>query len=189
MRWSFWLCEDWLEAAIRPRGAAAPAGETHAAAIDAAGDDGGAAEAAEARSTEADDIAGGGQADARGLLPGDVDRVFGAGGGDGGDLRVGAAVVPVGAGGRYVGYWNGAGDRDIGDAGGGGRGWRVLGGNAAGDATAGGFGEATMRHALRDAQRASGLEKTVLQSTQAGLKLYERMGYRKTAQFSIYLSE
>ena len=51
-----------------------------------------------------------------------------------------------------------------------------------------GFGEAVMRYALCEAQRDSGVHRTILQSTPAGLRLYERMGYRKITRVSVYAS-
>ena len=51
-----------------------------------------------------------------------------------------------------------------------------------------GFGEATMRYALEDARRRSGLERVVLQSTQAGYKLYQRMGFRTVTNIAVYAS-
>ncbi|MEI9973653.1 MAG: GNAT family N-acetyltransferase [Ignavibacteriota bacterium] len=41
-----------------------------------------------------------------------------------------------------------------------------------------GYGEAVMRYALAEAQREHGIERSTLQSTPAGLRLYQRMGYR-----------
>jgi ribosomal protein S18 acetylase RimI-like enzyme len=49
-----------------------------------------------------------------------------------------------------------------------------------------GYGEAVMRHAIRDARREHGIERSILQSTPAGFKLYERMGYRTVARVSVY---
>jgi ribosomal protein S18 acetylase RimI-like enzyme len=49
-----------------------------------------------------------------------------------------------------------------------------------------GYGEAVMRYALADAKREHGIERTILQSTPAGFKLYERMGYRTVARVSVY---
>lgn len=46
-----------------------------------------------------------------------------------------------------------------------------------------GFAEATMRHALAEAKKETGLERTVLQASGAGLHLYEEMGYRKVVPF------
>ncbi len=51
-----------------------------------------------------------------------------------------------------------------------------------------GFGEAVMRYALDDARRTAGIERMVLQSTPAGLKLYRRMGFRVVTQVSVYAS-
>ena len=49
-----------------------------------------------------------------------------------------------------------------------------------------GYGEAVMRHALAAAQRESGVEQTILQSTHAGNRLYQRMGYRALTNVAVY---
>ena len=49
-----------------------------------------------------------------------------------------------------------------------------------------GYGEAVMRHALADARREHGIERSILQSTPAGYKLYERMGYRTVTRVAVY---
>jgi len=49
-----------------------------------------------------------------------------------------------------------------------------------------GFGEAVMRHALADARGCYGLERSILQSTPAGLRLYERMGFRTVTRVAVY---
>jgi ribosomal protein S18 acetylase RimI-like enzyme len=49
-----------------------------------------------------------------------------------------------------------------------------------------GYGEAVMRYALAEARREHGMERSVLQSTPAGYKLYERMGYRTVAKLAVY---
>jgi GNAT superfamily N-acetyltransferase len=51
-----------------------------------------------------------------------------------------------------------------------------------------GFGEAVMRHALAEVQRDHGIERTILQSTPAGYRLYERMGYRTITKVAVYSS-
>ena len=51
-----------------------------------------------------------------------------------------------------------------------------------------GYGEAVMRHAVAEAQREHGVECSILQSTPAGLRLYERMGYRTITRVSVYAS-
>ena len=51
-----------------------------------------------------------------------------------------------------------------------------------------GYGEATMRAAIDDARRTHGVEQSILQSTPAGLKLYERMGYRTITRVAVYSS-
>ena len=49
-----------------------------------------------------------------------------------------------------------------------------------------GYGETVMRHALDDSRRRHGIHRTILQSTTAGLKLYERMGFRTVTQVAVY---
>lgn len=49
-----------------------------------------------------------------------------------------------------------------------------------------GYGEAVMRHALEDAHREHGIERTILQSTSAGYRLYEQMGYRTVTNVAVY---
>jgi ribosomal protein S18 acetylase RimI-like enzyme len=51
-----------------------------------------------------------------------------------------------------------------------------------------GYAEAVMRHALSEARRRHGIERSVLQSTPAGLRLYERMGYRAVTSIAVYSS-
>jgi ribosomal protein S18 acetylase RimI-like enzyme len=51
-----------------------------------------------------------------------------------------------------------------------------------------GFGEAVMRHALAEALREYGRRPIVLQSTPAGLRLYERMGFRTITKVAVYSS-
>jgi GNAT superfamily N-acetyltransferase len=52
-----------------------------------------------------------------------------------------------------------------------------------------GYGEATMRAALAEMQRRTGLERIVLQSTEAGYALYRRMGFHDATRFSVYLTK
>jgi ribosomal protein S18 acetylase RimI-like enzyme len=49
-----------------------------------------------------------------------------------------------------------------------------------------GYGEALMRHAVAEAQRVHGVERVILQSTPAGFKLYERMGFRTVTRVGVY---
>ncbi|HET8548884.1 MAG TPA: GNAT family N-acetyltransferase, partial [Bryobacteraceae bacterium] len=49
-----------------------------------------------------------------------------------------------------------------------------------------GYGETLLRFALADTARATGVQRTVLQSTQSGLRLYQRMGYKTVTRFRIY---
>jgi ribosomal protein S18 acetylase RimI-like enzyme len=49
-----------------------------------------------------------------------------------------------------------------------------------------GYGEAVMRRAVEEAQREHGVTKTILQSTPAGFRLYERMGFRTVTRVSVY---
>jgi len=51
-----------------------------------------------------------------------------------------------------------------------------------------GFAEATMRKVLSETRERTGVERTVLQSTPAGLRLYERMGYRRITNFNVYIT-
>jgi len=46
-----------------------------------------------------------------------------------------------------------------------------------------------MRAALAEMQRRTGLERIVLQSTEAGYTLYRRMGFRDATRFSVYLTK
>jgi len=49
-----------------------------------------------------------------------------------------------------------------------------------------GYAEATMRHSLQEMSRATGLSRTTLHASEAGLPAYRRMGYRETATFAGY---
>lgn len=49
-----------------------------------------------------------------------------------------------------------------------------------------GYGEAVMRHALSDSRRQHGIEHVILQSTPAGYRLYERMGFRTVTKVAVY---
>jgi ribosomal protein S18 acetylase RimI-like enzyme len=49
-----------------------------------------------------------------------------------------------------------------------------------------GYGEALMRIAVAEAQREHGVEQVILQSTPAGYKLYERMGFRTVTRVAVY---
>ena len=51
-----------------------------------------------------------------------------------------------------------------------------------------GYGETVMRHAVAEAQRQHGIEQTILQSTPAGQRLYERMGFRTVTSVAVYAS-
>ena len=51
-----------------------------------------------------------------------------------------------------------------------------------------GFGESVMRHALKEGLRQHGPKPIILQSTPAGLRLYERMGFRTVARVAVYSS-
>ena len=51
-----------------------------------------------------------------------------------------------------------------------------------------GYGEAVMRHALEEARREHGIERTILQSTPQGLPIYERMGYRTVTRVAVFSS-
>ncbi len=49
-----------------------------------------------------------------------------------------------------------------------------------------GYAEAVMRHALAQARFASGIERTVLQSSEQGFRLYEKMGYRTVTRYAVF---
>lgn len=51
-----------------------------------------------------------------------------------------------------------------------------------------GYGEAVMRYALADAGNRHGVERALLQSTPAGYKLYQRMGFRTVTKVGVYSS-
>lgn len=51
-----------------------------------------------------------------------------------------------------------------------------------------GYGEAVMRHAIGRARSESGISRTILQATQQGLRLYERMGYKTVTRIVVYSS-
>jgi ribosomal protein S18 acetylase RimI-like enzyme len=51
-----------------------------------------------------------------------------------------------------------------------------------------GYGETVMRYALAEAQREHGMERSILQSTPAGYRLYQRMGYRQITRVSVFAS-
>ena len=50
------------------------------------------------------------------------------------------------------------------------------------------FGEAVMRYALAEARKEKGEDRVVLQSTAAGLKLYQQMGFRTVTKVAVYAS-
>ena len=52
-----------------------------------------------------------------------------------------------------------------------------------------GYAETVMRHALEEAHRETGIERSILQTTKAGIGLYKRMGYRAVTNFSVYLQD
>jgi ribosomal protein S18 acetylase RimI-like enzyme len=51
-----------------------------------------------------------------------------------------------------------------------------------------GYGESIMRQALAEVRKDRGMERVILQSTPAGLSLYERMGFRQVARVAVYSS-
>jgi GNAT superfamily N-acetyltransferase len=51
-----------------------------------------------------------------------------------------------------------------------------------------GYGEAVLRYALDRAREEHRVERTILQSSAQGLRLYERMGYRTVTHVSVYSS-
>jgi GNAT superfamily N-acetyltransferase len=51
-----------------------------------------------------------------------------------------------------------------------------------------GYGEALLRAAVAAEQQRTGIRRVVLQSTDAGYSLYRRLGFREVAKFSVYLT-
>lgn len=51
-----------------------------------------------------------------------------------------------------------------------------------------GYGEALMRAAIERERERTGIEKLVLQSTNAGYRLYRRLGFRDVTRYSVYLT-
>lgn len=51
-----------------------------------------------------------------------------------------------------------------------------------------GYGEALLRAAVAAEQKRTGIQRLVLQSTDAGYSLYRRLGFREVAKFSVYLT-
>ncbi|HOL73555.1 MAG TPA: GNAT family N-acetyltransferase [Bryobacteraceae bacterium] len=49
-----------------------------------------------------------------------------------------------------------------------------------------GCAEAVMRHALAQAQQVSGIERSVLEASEQGYRLYEKMGYRTVARYAVF---
>ncbi len=52
-----------------------------------------------------------------------------------------------------------------------------------------GYGEALLRAAVAAEQQRTGIRRTVLQSTDAGYSLYRRLGFHEVAKFSVYLTK
>jgi GNAT superfamily N-acetyltransferase len=51
-----------------------------------------------------------------------------------------------------------------------------------------GYAEALMRQVIGDYSRATGLQRSVLQATRAGLEMYRKMGYRAVSHFTVYMT-
>ncbi len=49
-----------------------------------------------------------------------------------------------------------------------------------------GYAEGVMRHALTDTEARCGIRRTILQSSAAGYRLYDRMGYRTTTRYLVF---
>lgn len=49
-----------------------------------------------------------------------------------------------------------------------------------------GYAESVMWHSLQEARKATGITRTVLHATEAGFPIYQRMGYRSVARFTMY---
>ncbi len=52
-----------------------------------------------------------------------------------------------------------------------------------------GYAEAVMRSAVETVRQRTGIDKVVLQSTEAGYPLYRRMGFRDVTRFTVYLTK
>jgi GNAT superfamily N-acetyltransferase len=52
-----------------------------------------------------------------------------------------------------------------------------------------GFAEAIMRHVVDQHKRSTGSERTVLQATQSGITLYQKMGYQTVTNFNVYITD
>jgi len=73
----------------------------------------------------------------------------------------------------------------------------VLGGDAVGVYSLGtapqyqghGYAESIMRYALEDVRQKTGVERSVLQTTRSGRRLYERMGYKAVTRFTVFTRE
>ena len=52
-----------------------------------------------------------------------------------------------------------------------------------------GYGEALLRAAVAAEQARTGIQRVVLQSTDAGYSLYRRLGFQEVAKFSVYLTK
>jgi len=52
-----------------------------------------------------------------------------------------------------------------------------------------GYGEALLRAAVAMEDQRTGVERLVLQSTEAGHALYQRLGFREVTRFSVYLTK
>jgi GNAT superfamily N-acetyltransferase len=52
-----------------------------------------------------------------------------------------------------------------------------------------GYGEATVRTVVAEMQRRTGIDRIVLQSTEAGYALYRRLGFRDATRFTVYLTK
>jgi ribosomal protein S18 acetylase RimI-like enzyme len=52
-----------------------------------------------------------------------------------------------------------------------------------------GYGETLLRHALNSSYLRNGSSRTILQSTEAGLRLYQNLGYKPVTRFSVFVHE
>jgi len=52
-----------------------------------------------------------------------------------------------------------------------------------------GYGEALLRTAVSEMQRRTGIQRLILQSTEAGYSLYRRIGFRDATKFTVYLTK
>ncbi len=51
-----------------------------------------------------------------------------------------------------------------------------------------GYAEALMRRVMGECRQTTGLERSVLQATRAGVEMYRKLGYRSVSNFTVYMT-